>query len=179
MDDPLPRAVPPTGRLRGALRQAAIEAAAKEPLGFGLLARWQAEVLGVPAVGFRTGTAYAKGGRERYGLEADTRQRFEVCLAEATDPLVPLPSRAARVYLDVAFVHPFPNGNARAGLLCLYYVLRRDRVLIDLAAPALTTVRRADDMPGALDLVRLIHVLIAATGRRAVVTSPGQRRGTR
>ncbi|MEV0804914.1 hypothetical protein [Micromonospora sp. NPDC050200] len=36
---------------------------------------------------------------------------FEDCLAEATDDL-PLPSRAARVYLDVAFFHRFDDGNA-------------------------------------------------------------------
>ncbi|MEU7903509.1 Fic family protein [Actinoplanes sp. NPDC049118] len=159
-------------RLRAALHQVSAAAAARERLDFDLLARWQAPVLGVPEVGFRTGAAYAKGGRERYGLEPGTRRRFEACLAEATDPLVPLPSRAARVYLDVAFVHPFPDGNARAALLCLYFVLRRDRVTIDLAAPVLTVVRRTGDLPGTLDMIRLMEVLIAATRRRAAAKPP-------
>jgi hypothetical protein len=142
--------------------------AAEAPeLTFAALARWQAQVLRVPAAGFRTGVAYAKGGRERYGLERDTRPRFEACLAEAADPAVPLPSRAARVYLDVLFVHPFDDGNARAAMLCLYHVLRRDSVTLDLAAPVLTVVRRAGDLSGALDLIRLIEVLIEATNRRS------------
>lgn len=34
-----------------------------------VLTRWQATVLGVPEVGYRTGTAFAKGGRERYALD--------------------------------------------------------------------------------------------------------------
>ncbi|MDP9795086.1 hypothetical protein J2S43_003598 [Catenuloplanes nepalensis] len=94
------------------------------------------------------------------------RSRFASCLAEATDPGVPLASRAARVYLDTAFVHPFPDGNARAAMLCLYFVLRRARVTIDAPEPVLSVVRRADDLPGTLDLIKLIDVLIAATRRR-------------
>ena len=136
-------------------------------LTFELMTSWQARVLGVPAPGFRTGTAYAKGGRERYGLQADTRERFQSCLADVTDPSIPLPSRAARVYLDVAFVHPFPDGNGRAAMLCLAFVLRRDRVVLDLVAPVLRVVRRAGDLAGTLDLIRLIEILIAAAARRA------------
>ncbi|WP_432968411.1 Fic family protein [Dactylosporangium sp. CA-233914] len=153
-------------RLLGALHRAGEAAARREELTFGALAAWQAHVLGVPAAGFRTRAAYAKGGRERYGLEPGTRERFEACLAEATDPRIPLPSRAARVYLDTAFVHPFSDGNARAAMLCLYFVLRRDDVTIDLAAPLLSVARRADDAGGALDLVRLVEILVSAARRR-------------
>lgn len=153
-------------RLMSVLEQVREAATAGGELTFEVLARWQARVLGVPAVGFRDGVAYAKGGRERYGLAPDTAQRYAGCLDEATDPSVPLPSRAARVYLDTAFVHPFPDGNGRAAMLCLYFVLCRDGVVIDLAAPALAVARRADDLPGTLDLVRLIEVLITATGDR-------------
>lgn len=161
-------------RLQGALRQVSDAAAAEENLTFGVLARWQAQVLGVSAIGFRTGSAYAKDGRERYELKPDTQRRFAACLIEATDPLIPLPSRAARVYLDIAFVHPFPDGNARAALLCLYFVLRRDGVTIDLAAPALSVVRRAGDVSGTLDMIRLIEVLIAATLRRTEAEPHGE-----
>ncbi|WP_305789753.1 Fic family protein [Symbioplanes lichenis] len=147
-------------RLLDALHQVHDAAAGPEPLHFALLARWQAVVLGVPAVGFRTGTAYAKAGRERYGLGPTTRPRFATCLTEATDPRLPLAARAARVYLDVAFVHPFPDGNARAALLCLAFVLHRDHATIHPAAPALTLVRRADDLPGTVDFVRLIDLLM-------------------
>ncbi|QGQ18245.1 hypothetical protein GC089_01895 [Cellulomonas sp. JZ18] len=153
-------------RLEDALHRAGQAAATGRDLTVGLLAEWQAVVLGVPEVGFRTGPAYAKRGRERYGLAPTTEQRFARCLAEATASGVPLPSRTARVYLDVAFVHPFPDGNARAALLCASFVLRRDGVVLDLAAPLLTATRRADDARGARELVRLVEVLVAATRRR-------------
>ena len=64
-----------------------------------------------------------------------------------------------RVYLDTNFVHPFPDGNARAALLCLAFVLRRERITLDPAGPVLTVVRRADDPDGARDLVRLVTLL--------------------
>ncbi|MBM0224839.1 hypothetical protein [Micromonospora sp. ATA51] len=47
----------------------------------------------------------------------------------------------------------------------LRFVLRRDRVVLDLAAPALVVARRADDPDGATDLARLVDVLITATRR--------------
>jgi hypothetical protein len=131
------------------------------------LAGWQAEVLGTagPAP-FRSTAAFAKRGRERYGLHPDTGHRFRACLAEASGG-APLPARAARVYLDVAFFHPFEDGNARAAMLCLYHVLHRGQVTLDQAGPLLRVTRRADDPAGAADLVRLVDVLIAATRRRA------------
>lgn len=144
-------------RLRDAV---ALARATTGDLTFTRLAVWQAVVLGVTGIGFRTGDAYAKQGRERYALAADTRARFDDCLAEATDPSIPLPSRAARVYLDVAFVHPFPDGNARAAMLCLDHVLNRERVRLRLATPALVIPRRPGDLPGTMDFIRLITLLI-------------------
>ncbi|MCC2313649.1 Fic family protein [Cellulomonas xiejunii] len=154
-------------RLEAALHLAGGTADAGQPLTLDVLTGWQRVVLGVPTVDFRTGPAYAKGGRERYGLEPTTRARFEQCLAEAADPRVPLPARAARVHLDVCFVHPFPDGNGRAALLSMYAVLRREGVVPDQAAPAVTIVRRADDAPGARSFVRLVEVLVGSTRRRA------------
>ncbi|MEH0822724.1 MULTISPECIES: Fic family protein [unclassified Micromonospora] len=150
-------------------------------LTYELLADWQRQVLASPEVGFRTGPAYAKGGRERYGLAPDTLDRFQRCLGQATEPGVPLAGRAARAYLDVAFFHPFPDGNGRAAMLALYFLLVRDRAVPDLAAPVLRTVRRADDPDGAADLVRLLDVLIAATRRRSGAppqTGPARPPGT-
>lgn len=140
------------------------------------LVSWQATVLGVPDIVLRDRTAYAKGGRETYGLKPDTWRRFDVCLAEATDPLIPLPSRAARIYLDVSFVHPFPDGNARAAMLCLAFVLRRDKVKIDMAAPILQVIRTAGDLTSTLNLVRLIEILIAASAKRAAKSGAAVKR---
>jgi len=151
------------GGLPAALRRARADLAG--PLTYGRLAGWQAEVLGVRAVGFRTGPAYAKGGRDRYGLHPDTPDRFRRCLAEADDRRMPVTARAARVYLDIAFFHPFPDGNGRAALLALDFVLRRYGIALDLVAP-LCVVRRPDDPDGALDLVRLIDALIRGARRR-------------
>jgi hypothetical protein len=153
-------------RLLAALGQARTDL----PLSVELLADWQRTVLGASTpVTFRTAAAFAKRGRERYGLDAGTEQRFRDCLTESHDPAVPLPARAARVYLDVCFVHPFADGNARAAMLACYHVLARDGVVIDQAAPLLTVSRRADDRRGALALIRLIGVLVAATQRRGPI----------
>ncbi|SBT40506.1 Fic family protein [Micromonospora auratinigra] len=153
--------------LAAALDQVRAAAAEGGPLTFALLAGWQATVLGVPEAAFRTDPASAKGGRERYHWRPDLPAVFEARLAEATDPAVPLPSRAARVYLDVAFFHPFDDGNARAAMLALYYVLAREGVVLDQAAPLLVTVRQAHDRFGAAGLAKLVELLIDKTRRQA------------
>ncbi|MFE0725841.1 Fic family protein [Streptomyces rochei] len=75
------------------------------------------------------------------------------------------PSRAARAYLDILFFHPFEDGNARAAMLALAFVLAREGVLLDQVHP-LQTTRWADDAEGAADLARLLGVLITAAERR-------------
>jgi hypothetical protein len=131
-----------------------------------LTARWNRTLRGVPVAAFRRAPAYAKGGRERYGLDAGTEQRFAAGLAEAADEDTPVTARAARAYLDVAFFHPYDDGNARLAGLVLQFVLLRGRVELDEVAPILTTVRRADDAGGAADLARLVHGITTATRRR-------------
>ncbi|MEU3718842.1 Fic family protein [Streptomyces californicus] len=102
--------------------------------------------------------AWAKAGRERYGLTPHTRADFDSCLNETIDPDIPLSARAARAYLDVAFFHPFADGNARAALLILVYVLAREDIVLPEVGP-LQTTRYADDPAGAADLATLIGVL--------------------
>ncbi|MGW6023438.1 Fic family protein [Streptomyces sp. NPDC055099] len=123
----------------------------------------------MPQVAFRQGDAYAKGGRERYALTPGTQTDFERCLRESSDRTVPLASRAARAYLDVAFFHPFPDGNARLAMLTLGHVLEREGVRLDQTGP-LQTTRYADDADGAADLAALVGILIRATHRRATGT---------
>ncbi|MGW6705387.1 Fic family protein [Streptomyces sp. NPDC054956] len=153
-------------RLHAALAQSRADAAHQRPLTYELLASWQRIVLGLPEVSFRQGDAFAKGGRERYALTPHTRRDFDHCLRESADPKIPLASRAARAYLDVAFFHPFPDGNARLALLTLAYVLDLEGVRLDQAGP-LQTTRYADDAPGAADLATLLSILIRATHHRA------------
>lgn len=173
------RHVGTVGGARGDRLAAALtEVRASPELSFSRLASWHAVATGHAFSRFRSGPAFAKGGRERYGLLPDTQRVFADCLAEAVDERLPVTARAARAYLDVSFFHPFDDGNARAALLTLYFLLLRDGVVPDFVAPAVSVVRRADDPDGARDYVRLLDALIAGTHARlssstcAAATSP-------
>lgn len=157
-------------RLLAAMALSRAAAGRREPLTPALLDGWQQLVLGVPDVRFRRGDAFAKGGRERYGLTRHTVRDFAACLQQSTDSSVPLPARAARAYLDIAFFHPYPDGNARLALLVLAHVLEVEGVRLDEVGP-LQTTRYADDPAGCLDLAALVSVLIRATHRRATHTA--------
>lgn len=145
-------------RLLAAHTLAREDAARRTPLDFALLAGWQREVLAATGAPFRVSDACAKAGRERYGLTPRTQANFDSCLRETTDPDIPLSARAARAYLDVAFFHPFTDGNARAALLTLVHVLAREDIVLPEVGP-LQTTRYADDPAGAADLATLIGVL--------------------
>lgn len=155
------------GRLLAAMTLSRAAASRGEPLTPALLTGWQQLVLGVNEVRLRQSDAFAKDGRERYGLTPHTWPDFAACLYQSADPSVPLPARAARAYLDTAFFHPYPDGNARLALLVLAHVLETEGVRLDEVGP-LQTTRYADDPEGALDLAALIAVLIRATHRRAI-----------
>jgi Fic/DOC family protein len=149
----------------GAARSAA---ARGDRLDTALLSDWQRLILGAEErIAFRGTTAFAKGGRERYGLNEDTSAEFDRCLSQSQSggqDALPLAARAARVYLDVCFFHPFPDGNSRAALVVLDFVLARAQVRLDQAAP-LALPRRADDADGALALADLVAILITRASR--------------
>jgi hypothetical protein len=69
------------------------------------------------------------------------------------------------------FFHPFEDGNARAAMLALAFVLARDGVSLDEAHP-LQVTRWADDADGAAELAVLLGILITATQRRLFKASP-------
>ncbi|MFD5569459.1 Fic family protein [Streptomyces cadmiisoli] len=154
-----------TARVLTALDSAFADAKQGRPLTFALMAKWQRTVLGHDLAGFRTMPAFAKAGRERYGLASDTRARFERCLSESHQQDPPLPSRAARAYLDTLFFHPFEDGNARAAMLALAFVLAHEGVFLEQVHP-LQTTRWADDAEGAADLAVLLGILITAAEPR-------------
>ncbi|MFB9834228.1 hypothetical protein [Actinoallomurus acaciae] len=147
--------------LLAALRASRRDAAARRRLDFALMSEWQRQVLQVPEAPYRVTDAYAKQGRERYGPRP--LEEFNACLAECEPGPVPLPSRAARAYLDVCFFHPFGDGNARAALLTLLFVLAREQVMLDHLGPLPALVRHADDPDTGPQLVRLLHILIRQT----------------
>lgn len=150
-------------RMSAALDVCRASAHRGEALTFERLATWQAIALGARA-GFRTMEAFAKDGRERYGIAKDTRDRFCAVLAEAEDARVPTLVRAARVYLDVCFFHPFADGNARAARLALDHVLMRAGLWLRAAEPVFTVSRLATDARGARALVRVLGELAGPSG---------------
>ncbi|MEU0560256.1 Fic family protein [Dactylosporangium sp. NPDC006015] len=153
------------GRALVALQLVRADAAEGGPLTFARLETWQREVLAVATAPFRTTSAWARAGRERYAYHDELPAAFDACLAEATDPAVPLPSRAARVYLDVLFFHPFADGNGRSAALALYFVLAREGVVLDRAAPLLMTRWPASDPRGAEGLAGFVAALVERTRR--------------
>ncbi|MFB9370356.1 Fic family protein [Kitasatospora albolonga] len=131
-------------------------------LDFELLRGWQQHVLGTPEPpNLRTHPAFAKDGEERYGIGPDTRSHLDTCLAQAADNRRSPAARAARAYLDVCFFHPFDDGNARAALLALLFVLAREGITLDSVLFIRRFSLRADDPQDALSLCRTVEFQIA------------------
>lgn len=104
-----------------------------ERLTWSTLRKLQATALGRGAVGFRCGVAHAKRGLERYGwadgLERQFTDRLDLATSIAPHPV----ARAAMLYLDVCFFHPFDDGNGRAARLVLDYTLSQASVTLGQA----------------------------------------------
>ncbi|MFE3586522.1 Fic family protein [Streptomyces niveus] len=165
-------------RARGlltALELLRADAAHGSSLDFELLRRWQQHVLGTPQPPpFRDLPAFAKGGRERYGIGPDTRARLDACLAGSARNIeqpLSLTARAARAYLDVCFFHPFDDGNARSAFLALVFVLAREGVALDGVSLLRRVTFQADEPQDALTLTRYIDIHLSETRRGAA--SPG------
>lgn len=164
------------GLLR-ALELLRADAARGSRIDFVLLASWQQHLLGTPQPPpFRTSPAFAKRSRERYGIGADTRARFETCLAQSTpdtgSPLG-LTARAARAYLDVCFFHPFDDGNARSAFLTLVFILAREGIALDGVSLLRRITFEAGDPQEPLSLARYINIHLAET-RRHTAHSTGK-----
>ncbi|MER5296871.1 Fic family protein [Streptomyces pharetrae] len=152
------------------------DAARGARLDFNLIQRWQKHVLATPGLPLlRSLPAFAKHGRERYGIAPDTRARLDACLTEsAKDAARPLPltARAARAFLDVCFFHPFDDGNARSALLTLLFVLAREGVALDSVRLLRRISFHADDPQDALILTRYIDLHLRETRRRTTNPTP-------
>ncbi|PAZ09876.1 cell filamentation protein Fic [Streptomyces sp. SA15] len=162
--------------LLAALDLVRADAARGASLDFELLRGWQQHVLDTPRPPpFRSLPAFAKRGRERYGIGPDTRDRLDACLAESATgcgrPL-PLIARAARAYLDVCCFHPFDDGNARSAFLALVFVLAREGVALNGASLIRRVTFQADDPQDALILTRYIDIHLAETLRSASSLGP-------
>lgn len=155
--------------LLAALQLVRTDATRGASLTFERLQSWQQHVLRTPLPpSFRRSPAFAKGGRERYGIGPDTRARLHACLAESTYDIerpIPLTARAARAHLDICFFHPFDDGNARAAFLALIFVLAREGIALDDVSLLRRVSFQADDPQDPLILTRYINIHLSQTRR--------------
>ncbi|MFJ1707488.1 Fic family protein [Kitasatospora sp. NPDC088346] len=155
--------------LLAALEVMRADAARGAALDFELLRGWQQHVLDTPQPPpFRSRPAFAKGGRERYGIDPDTRSRLDACLAESASNgprSLPLAARAARACLDVCFFHPFDDGNARAAFLALLFVLAREDVALGRVFLLRRVAFHAGNAEDAMTLARYVDSHLAETRR--------------
>lgn len=148
-------------RMLAALTACRAHAKSGGALTFAALTSWQAQVLGVDAPRFRTTEAFARDGSVRHGIAPDTCERFVACLAEAGSA-ERLNVRAARVYLDVCFYHPFADGNARAARLALDHVITHAGLAMHSVEPLFIIARNAHDRRGAWCLAHALEQLLGS-----------------
>lgn len=149
--------------MKQALERVRRRASKQEPMNLSELTRWQGIVLGGPAK-LRSSDAFAHEGRQRYGIRPDLRERTEACLAQATERGMGVIARAARVYLDICFLHPFEDGNARAARLALDYVLTRDGLALHAAGPVFLVARQLTDGGDASRFAWIVDYLAGPRG---------------
>lgn len=108
-----------------ALSEVRAMAAARRPLSIERLLDVQRIVLGHETA-VREEPAFCRrrdGVVVSFGLLPDLRGRFAKRLAWLNEGFVHPVVAAVRLYLDITFFHPFPDGNARAARLWLDFVL--------------------------------------------------------
>ncbi|MGE0487671.1 MAG: Fic family protein [Vulcanimicrobiota bacterium] len=134
-----------------------------QPLTFEVLTAWQKLVLNKNGVHLRETDAFAKNGRERYGVA--NLSLFDQKLAEANDTALHPIWRAAMAYLDCCFFHPFADGNARLARLVADAVLWRNGLAFNYVEPAFVIARNAQDDRGGTILAITFDRLIGRRGR--------------
>ena len=109
----------------------------------------QSQILQIPVdcLGFRKNRAYACGREREYiffeGLDLLFQRKIEQDARASIHPFI----KAARIYLDIIFVHPFEDGNARAARLWFTYHTATAR----LSNPDFSAIRRLPKEPGNID----------------------------
>lgn len=77
----------------------------------------QGLILDRASVSFRKSVAFTSNRKERYAYFSELEKMFRIKVEQddldACHPLI----KAVRLYLDLIFFHPFPDGNSRAGLI--------------------------------------------------------------
>jgi hypothetical protein len=116
-------------RMIAALDHVRISARRGDALDWDRLQEWHRLAVGGSST-LRIRDAWARDAAERYGTPRDLAARVDAALRDAAAPL-PTASRAARLYLDLCFLHPFADGNARLARLAMDHVLTAAGVAID------------------------------------------------
>ncbi|MFK7928017.1 MAG: Fic family protein [Myxococcota bacterium] len=145
-------------RMTKALARCRQSASRGDDLDWVALREWQTIVLGTEA-SFREQDAYARGGNLRYPTAS--LSMFEGLLLEANSD-EPAVIRAARVYLDICFFHPFDDGNGRSARLAMDHVLARANLAIRAPKPVFQLLRGAS--PSGLE--PLVRTLASVVGRQ-------------
>ena len=109
-------------------------AKAKEPLSWEILSEWQGKILGYKT-DFRTTEAFAKNGKEKYKITQYTELEFKKLIKDVNDETIDPILRAATVYQDIIFYHPFEDGNSRLARMALEYVLFKAKLAVILPEP--------------------------------------------
>ena len=141
IDTPLHRDHQREKAYQQALSQVRNLADAQAILHWNLLTEIQ-EIVLQQSISFRQGDAYVK--LDRYAWFPGLESMFCRKIAADARSEVNSIAKAVRLYLDIIFFHPFPDGNARAARLWFEFVLRRDRVNL----PSLTALARLRKIPG-------------------------------
>eukprot|EP00927_Polykrikos_kofoidii_P071744 TRINITY_DN67974_c0_g1_i1.p1 TRINITY_DN67974_c0_g1~~TRINITY_DN67974_c0_g1_i1.p1 ORF type:complete len:561 (+),score=102.42 TRINITY_DN67974_c0_g1_i1:108-1790(+) len=166
------RGVDRAERMKLALHAVRAAAVAKDGLTVDMLRSWHACLHGNGSMGdvnaasrLRMADAYAKKGRERYPYHEGIENDVAACMADAESSNEWPPAvRAARVYLDICFYHPFDDGNGRLARLALDFVLSKAGLgLVDVSG-LFSTSRSADDGIGAQVFVEAIQRHLAPIG---------------
>lgn len=144
-------------RMEQALKLSRTWARGGEPLTVEEIRRWQTVVLGAESE-LRTTEAFAKNGRERYGVAQLSELQSK--LAEANVVEVSVDWRAAMAYLDICFFHPFADGNARLARLVLDAILWREGYALQYVDPVFVVSRAARDEWGGGTLASVINSLL-------------------
>lgn len=105
----------------------------------------------------------SRRGGERYAVRPHLLDEVRAAVNEASGAESPI-VRAARVYLDVCFFHPFEDGNARAARLALDHVLTSAGLALRAAEPVFALARAASATWGAW---RMAYVLSHLVGPRS------------
>ena len=148
-------------RMLHALERSRLWAEGETPLTIQVLKDWQAIVLSDSALQIRSTDAYAKDGRERYGVRQ--LSRLGEFLDEANDHKLTPQWRAALAYLDICFFHPFEDGNARLARLAMDAILWRAGYALNYVEPVFVISRTANDREGGTYLAIAVD---SALGRR-------------